>query len=135
MSRSERDEEKMETIELTDLERALIDLIGACKGEAQALRRRNLCEQLAHFGDERKIRRMIEHLRRQGVPICSTARGYFTPQDAGEMLKSTDYSDSYAISIFTRTAREKKISLLEYLGQLRMKFGGESAENAEETQK
>jgi hypothetical protein len=115
----------METIESSELERTLIELIGACKGEAAALRRRNLCEQLAHIADERRIRKTIEHLRREGVPICSTARGYFMAADAQDLAKSMEYSDSYALSILTRTAKQRKITMLDLLGQLKLKFGGE----------
>lgn len=124
----------MENLELTDLEREIIRLLEGCQGEANALRRRNLCEILIGLADERKVRRAIKHLvMEHGIPIASTCSGYFTPVTPDEIVRASKYYHSYAMACLTAESRLRKCSMADLIGQIKLNFTAESAENVEET--
>ncbi len=123
----------MENFELTDLERDLVELIGARRGAGNAIPRENLCEALDYVG-ERAIRQAIKHLvTEHGVAIASGPEGYYTPVTPEELARCCDYYHSYAMSCLTVESRLRKVSMPELLGQIRMQFaeqaeGGHGAE-------
>ncbi len=124
----------MEQPELTELEKEIVNLIGNCRGEHNALRRRNLAEMLIHFGDERKIRVAIKHLvTSHGVPIASSPAGYFTPVTLEEIWRTCDYYHSYAMSALSTESKLRKL-IDRMIGQSKIDFSRQGAKGAKEAQ-
>jgi len=118
----------MENVELTDLEKDLIELIGAKRGAANAISRQHLCEVLDYVGD-RRIRATIHHLRwEHNVVIASGPRGYYTPIAAGEIRAACKYYHSYAMACLCNESKLSGKPLMEILGQLPMELSADSAE-------
>jgi hypothetical protein len=119
---------KMEKIEMTDLEKDLVELIGARRGAGNAIPRADLCAILDNIG-ERKIRQAIKHLVvEHGIPIASGMTGYYTPVTADEVWRACEYYHSYAMSCLTVESRLKRCSLPEILEQLKIDFATENTE-------
>ncbi len=122
----------METIEMTDLEQEILRLLEGARGEVNALRRRNLCEMLAHVADERRIRMVIKHLLTEhGIAIASSAGGYFIPTTIEEVWQTCDYYHKYAMSALNVESKLRKM-VGEMIGQKTL-FTAEIAENAEKS--
>lgn len=85
------------------------------------------------INDTRALRRLITILRDEGVPICSVATssggGYFLAAAGSELAAYLRRSERRALLILRRNSRIKRISLPNYLGQLRMNMeaGNEQA--------
>ena len=58
-------------------------LKGSCLGRGNAVRSPELEQTMGVSGNE--LRRQVNRLRRQKVPICSGAEGYFYARNAGEI--------------------------------------------------
>jgi len=113
-------------IQLTDLEKNLIELLGGRRGAANAISRLDLVGLLDGFC-ERKIRRAIKHLMMEhGIPIASGPSGYYTPVTEEEVQRACKYYHSYAMASLTAESRLRKCSLWEIVEQLRMEFGRQS---------
>jgi len=118
----------METLELTDLEKDLVELIGARRGAGNAIPRAELCAILDYIG-ERKIRQAIKHLViEHGIPIASGMTGYYTPVTADEVVQACEYYHSYAMACLTVESRLKRCSLPEILEQLKIDFATDPVE-------
>lgn len=110
---------------LTDLEKDLIELIGARRGAANAIPREMLME-LFDGVSERRVRRTIKHLViRHGVPIASGASGYYTPATPEEVEKACRYYHSYGLACLTAEARLRGCSLPDLVGQMRLELPAE----------
>jgi hypothetical protein len=76
--------------------------------------------------DTRKIRELVTSVRNEGVPICSSKRqnnsGYYLAAAGSELMDYTRRSERSALGILARNAKIKKISLPEYMGQLRLEI-------------
>ena len=76
--------------------------------------------------DTRKIRQLVTKLREEGVPICSSKRlnnsGYYLAAAGSELTDYTRRSERSALGILARNAKIKKISLPDYMGQLRLEL-------------
>ena len=76
--------------------------------------------------DTRKIRELVTNVRNEGVPICSSkkrnAAGYYLAAAGSELTDYTRRAEMSALRILARNARIKKISLPEYMGQLRLEL-------------
>jgi len=121
----------METIELTDLEREIIRILEGRKGEVNALRRRNLCEMLAHLSDERTIRMSIKHLLTEhGVMIASSWAGYFIPVTIEEVWRTCEYYHKYAMSALNVESKLRKM-IGAMIGQKQFNFATEGTEITE----
>jgi len=129
-----------EDIELTDLEKDLIELIGARRGEARAIPRAELCALLDYVGD-RHIRDTIRHLRVvHKIAIASCAKGYYTPVTEEEFKRAGAYYESYGKAAFQNRSALCGGQMLEAAGQESMPFtappngavGREGAEPTEE---
>jgi len=108
--------------EMTDLEKDLVELIGARRGEGNAIPRARLMELFDGLC-ERDVRRTIKHLvKEHGVPIGSGPKGYYTPVTPQEVRRACDYYHSYAMSCLTVESRLKRCSLPELLEQMRFEF-------------
>ena len=74
--------------------------------------------------DTRDIRHLITDLRSEGVPICSTSAqnggGYFLAAAGSELANYLRKTERRALLILMRNAKIKKISLPNYLGQIKM---------------
>ncbi|HRT70735.1 MAG TPA: hypothetical protein P5308_05185 [Syntrophales bacterium] len=86
------------------------------------------------INDTRKVRKYITHLRRDGVPICSTARkdggGYYLPAGSSELVNYLRRSKVRALKILSRVAKIQRVSLPELLGQMRLELEGNHGETA-----
>lgn len=86
------------------------------------------------INDTRRLRTYITILRREGMPICSTARkeggGYYLPAGSSELVQYLRRSKVRALRILSRVARIQKISMPELLGQMRLEMEGGNDEAA-----
>jgi len=78
------------------------------------------------INDTRTLRYLITALREDGVPICSTSSqhggGYYIAAAGSEFIDFLRKTERRAICILMRNARMKKVSLPEYLGQLKLEM-------------
>jgi len=85
------------------------------------------------INDTRKLRFLITALRAEGIPICSISNrnggGYYLAAAGSELIAYLRRAERRALKILMRNARIKKISLPNYLGQLRL---GMEADNEPE---
>ena len=76
------------------------------------------------INDTRALRKVITDLRAEGVPVCSTASqaggGYYLAAAGSELSGYLRRSEIRALKILKRNAQIKKISLPDYLGQMRL---------------
>jgi hypothetical protein len=76
------------------------------------------------INDTRALRHLITALREDGVPICSTSSqhggGYYIAAAGSEFIEFLRKTERRALLILMRNARMKKVSLPEYLGQLKL---------------
>jgi hypothetical protein len=83
------------------------------------------------INNTRPLRKLITTLREEGVPICSvsthTGGGYYLAAAGSELVQYLRRSERRALLILKRNAKIKKISLPNYLGQI--KLGMEDAPN------
>lgn len=73
--------------------------------------------------DTRHIRKLITIMRDEGIPICSTASnggGYYHPAAGSELAAFLRRDKFRALRILRRHAKMLKISLPNFLGQLKM---------------
>lgn len=71
---------------------------------------------------ERRIRTLIEELRRDGAAICALpATGYFMAANPDELEITCKFLFDRAMSSLTQCAAMKKISLPDLAGQLHIK--------------
>jgi hypothetical protein len=83
------------------------------------------------INDTRALRTAITKLREEGVPVCSVATsyggGYYLAAAGSELAGYLRRSERRALLILMRNSRIKKISLPEYLGQMKLDMeGGEN---------
>lgn len=71
---------------------------------------------------ERRLRKVVEQLRKEGSHICAhPSTGYFMAADAGELDRYyIKFLKARAMASLEQIARAKKIALPELLGQLRL---------------
>jgi hypothetical protein len=76
------------------------------------------------INDTRALRHLITALREDGVPICSVTSsnggGYYIAAATSEFTDFLRKAERRALCILMRNARMKKVSLPEYLGQLKL---------------
>ncbi|MGD0278090.1 MAG: hypothetical protein ABSC11_02160 [Smithella sp.] len=78
------------------------------------------------INDTRALRILITVLREEGVPICSTSSqnggGYYIAAASSEFIDFLRKAERRALLILMRNAKMKKVSLPEYLGQLKLEM-------------
>ncbi|MFA5075620.1 MAG: hypothetical protein WC436_05985 [Candidatus Babeliales bacterium] len=84
------------------------------------------------INDTRRVRKLITIMRGEGVPICSSASnggGYYLAAAGSELAAYLRRDKFRALRILKRDAAILKISLPNYLGQLKMETeaGNEAA--------
>lgn len=86
------------------------------------------------INDTRALRKVVTDLRAVGVPICSVASsisgGYYLAAAGSELKSYLRRSEKRALLILMRNSRIKKISLPEYLGQMKLNMEGSHDEAA-----
>jgi len=92
------------------------------------------CEDWQHrINDTKRLRELITALRQEGVPICSTASthggGYYLAAAGSELMGYLSRSERRALKILARCARIKKISLPDYLGQMKLNMEAGSGQD------
>ncbi len=58
----------------------------SCRGKANAVSGVNLAKTMGVSGNE--LRRLVNRLRREGIPIASSSSGYFFAANAGEVYST-----------------------------------------------
>lgn len=80
------------------------------------------------INDTRALRKAITDLREEGVPVCSVATsyggGYYLAAAGSELAVYLRRAERRALLILHRNARIKKISLPDYLGQMKLNMEG-----------
>jgi len=78
------------------------------------------------INDTRILRHLITDMRRDGVPICSASSqdggGYYIAAAGSELTNYLRRDKRRALGILARGARIKKISLPNYLGQIKLEM-------------
>ena len=86
------------------------------------------------INDTRALRTTITKLREDGVPICSVATssggGYYLAAAGSELAAYLRRTERRALKMLHRNARIKKISLPDYLGQMKLNMEGDHGEAA-----
>ncbi len=79
-----------------------------------------------HVNSTRDLRKLITAMRDDGMAICSISSkdggGYYQPAAGSEMIDYLRKMERRALCILKRNSQMKKISLPEYLGQLRLEM-------------
>ena len=71
--------------------------------------------------DERQVRRLITHLRTDGIAICGTPRnGYYIDETAEEMEATCEFLRGRALHSLALESKLRKMTLGELLGQMRI---------------
>jgi hypothetical protein len=99
-------------------------------GEPNAIGMGELYEQVYgeawthRINDTRALRKAITELREEGVPVCSVATshggGYYLAAAGSELSGYMRRNERQALRKLMRNAKMKKISLPDYLGQMRL---------------
>ena len=80
------------------------------------------------INDTKKLRELVTELRFEGIPICSVSKwqggGYYLAAAKSELINYLSRSEHRALKILARNARIKKVSLPEYLGQMKLNMEG-----------
>ena len=78
------------------------------------------------INDTRGLRHLITTLRDEGIPICSTSAsdsgGYYLAAEGNELIDFLRKDKFRALRIHRRDAKILKISLPDYLGQLKLEL-------------
>lgn len=129
---------KTEIIEIDSLEyrHRLLNELTSHVGESNAIGMPALYQAVFErpwsdrVNDTRRVRKLITIMREEGVPICSvsssaTSGGGYYLAAAGSELAAFIHRDKFrALRILKRDAAILKISLPNYLGQLKMESEG-----------
>jgi hypothetical protein len=103
-------------------------------GEANAIGMAELYETVYErtwdnrINDTRKLRTLVTAMRAEGVPICSTAAqdggGYYLAAAGSELVSYLRRGERRALAILGRNAKIKRVSLPNYLGQIKLNMEG-----------
>ena len=91
-------------------------------GEANGITAAALVFQLSarnSDADLRKLRQVVEHLRRQGHEICAhPAAGYFFPANAADLERTCQFLVARAMTSLTQAAAMRRVAIPNLYGQL-----------------
>ena len=98
---------------------ALRKRVGAANGASAAeLVRELICDQ-SFPADERRLRTIIEQLRREGHAICADpTHGYFMAANAKELDATCEFLFGRAITSLQQITAMKKVAMPDLRGQL-----------------
>jgi hypothetical protein len=127
--------EKMSEIDTPEARSRMLAELTSHVGEPNAIGMAALYETVFDrpwehkINDTRALRRLITVMRTEGVPICSVSTtsggGYFLAAAGSELVNYLRRTERRALQILMRNAKIKRISLPNYLGQIRMNMEGE----------
>ncbi len=100
---------------------ALSQHIGKARGISCEELVRKITWRAPDAGSSRKIRKVIEELRREGQHICGhPSRGYFMAKNEAELNETCKFLADRALTSLTQAARMKKLAIPDIHGQLRL---------------
>jgi hypothetical protein len=123
------DKEKKQDIDTSENRNRLLAELSNHIGEVNAISMTALYETVFervwgdHVNDTRNLRKLITLMREDGVPICSISTrggGYYLAAAGSEMADFLRKTERRALRILHRNAKMKKVSLPNYLGQLKI---------------
>jgi len=133
-----RKESIMDNIE--ELKYQTLSILADHVGEASAIGMAELYQQVFgrpwdnRINDTRAMRTVITIMRNEGKPICSVSSsnggGYFLAAAGSELTAYLKRGEHRALKILSRNARLKKLSLPDYLGQMRINVETEPCADA-----
>lgn len=101
---------------------AVLAELASRRGAANGISARHLSYQLTgrvSAADERRLRSVIEHLRRQGEPICGhPATGYHLAANPTEMDRTCEFLLTRAMASLEQISAIKRCALPDLRGQL-----------------
>ncbi len=98
---------------------ALRKRVGAANGASAAELVRELTCDKSFPADERRLRTIIEQLRREGHAICADpTHGYFMPANAKELDSTCEFLYSRALTSLQQITAMKKVAMPDLRGQL-----------------
>lgn len=78
------------------------------------------------INDTRTLRKLIEILRREGVPVCSSTKkgsgGYYLASAGSELEQYCRNLHNRALRVLVMEAKLRKIALPELLGEMQLNF-------------
>lgn len=84
-----------------------------------------------NLADQRKVRELVEQLRREGHPICATPRdGYFLANTAEELDETCRFLRERALTSLVQIAQLRRKPLPELMGQLALDIARAQGETA-----
>lgn len=94
-------------------------------GQENGVSARDLVAEIAGLllepGDERRLRNVIEELRREGHHVCGRPEtGYFLAANVEELDRACQFLFDRAMTTLTQVAAMKRVSLPDLRGQLRL---------------
>lgn len=102
-------------------EAVLAELQGR-RGAANGITARDLVHSVTqrfNTADERRLRQIIEKLRRDGHPICAhPANGYHLAANADELDRCCEYLTGRAMTSLQQVCAMKRVALPDLYGQL-----------------
>jgi len=95
--------------------------IGKARGISCADLVRDITWQAPEVSSMRRVRKIIEELRREGQHICGhPSRGYFMAANEEELNETCKFLADRALTSLTQAARMKKLAIPDIHGQLRL---------------
>ena len=96
-------------------------------GEAEGVSARDLVGEIAGLfavdADERRLRSVIEELRREGMHICGhPSTGYYLAANDDELQRTCNFLFERSITGLEQIAAMQKVSLPDLRGQLRLRL-------------
>jgi hypothetical protein len=74
------------------------------------------------INDTRLLRKLVTEMRSDGMPVLSDGAGYWLSASSSELNQYCERSKKRALSMLARCSRMKKVSLPDYLGQMRLEL-------------
>ncbi|MGH8037033.1 MAG: hypothetical protein ACREPC_08005 [Stenotrophomonas sp.] len=104
---------------------AVLSVLQGRRGAANGITARDLVyvlSQRINAGDERKLRQIIEKLRRDGYPICAhPAFGYHFAADSTELERACSFLVGRAMTSLQQVCAMKRVAMPDLYGQLGLK--------------
>ena len=121
---------KTDTVDTPERRSRILAVLASHVGETRAVGMAALYEAAFDepwsnkINDTRALRKIITDMRGEGIPICSVASqnggGYYLASAGSELANYLRRSERRALLILQRNAKIKKISLPDYLGQMKL---------------
>lgn len=95
--------------------------VGEANGVSAAELTREIVGVFYSPADERRLRTVIEQLRREGHPICGhPSTGYFHAATDAELIRTCNFLFERAMTSLAQIAAMRKVGLPDLRGQLRL---------------